>query len=197
MPQQYRFRVKVKSADLGDKDGNGAPIRHARGTEITTDKELDKMFGPLAFERLDGPPQHMRERSLLNVKGAQPDDTMDPELHPQDPKGMAPAKKKPDRPTPPRAKGPNRLAQEAEGDEEEEGTEEQEDVDFGEDMTEVFDGAEEKGLQVFKKGKKYTVVSTDDPTKPLHGDDITRKTEVEALIAEHGAREESEESDEA
>lgn len=46
---------------------------------------------------------------------------------------------------------------------------------LGEDVTSSFDGAQEKGVMVFKDGRKYSVASVSEPNKSLTTDPISGK----------------------
>jgi hypothetical protein len=72
--------------------------------------------------------------------------------------------------------------------------EEDEGSELGEDVTEEFDGAGEKGLKVYKDGKKYFVAAEDDPDEPLSPKKgIDRKSKVDKFIENYEAEEDDDE----
>jgi ABC-type nitrate/sulfonate/bicarbonate transport system substrate-binding protein len=65
--------------------------------------------------------------------------------------------------------------------------EEDEDEDLGEEVTEDFEGAEEKKLTVHKKDRKFVV--RDDDGEQLHEEPMTKK-QAKSFIEKHGETEE-------
>lgn len=55
-------------------------------------------------------------------------------------------------------------------------------ADYGEEVTANFGDAAAAGVQVFKDGRVYTVVSTEDPSTPLNLEPLSSKARVVAFI---------------
>jgi hypothetical protein len=171
MATTRRFRLIAGKHFQDEADGTVKTYSAKSGDNIIeSDKELDKLFAN-KFERIEGSEKVVPDKDPAPVTSSEkpkptvtefstkPDGSMPRELATAEGADVG---------FDPKAAG---------GD------------DLGEDVTEDFEGAAEKDLQVFIKARKYHVTDKDNPGKPLNEEPLN-KAAAKAFIKDYGEEEE-------